>query len=121
MTIFEQAPATRPHPLAILTDKELSAASVIVKKIVAAQEPSLNIRFKSISLAEPPKSLLLPYLDAEAAGLSAESLPYVPRCVSCIWSADNERRVTESVVDLATGIEVNRWQAEKGQHGSNDR
>lgn len=121
MTIFEEAPATRPHPLSILTDTELSAASAILKKLVAAQEPDLNIRFKSISLAEPPKSLLLPYLDAEAAGVSAEALPYVPRCVSCIWSANNERRVTESVVDLTTGLEVSRSQAEKGQHGSNDR
>ncbi|KAJ9144700.1 Amine oxidase [Pleurostoma richardsiae] len=119
MTAPEEGP--RPHPLALLTDAELQAASALVKELVATQEPGLKIRFKNISLAEPPKSLLLPYLDAEAAGVSQSARPFVPRCVSCIWSADNERRVTESVVDLQTGLEVKRDSIAKGQHGSNDR
>lgn len=111
----------RSHPLAFLTPEEITTASAIVKALIAKTEPSLlsTLRFKSISLSEPPKALLLPYLAAEASG--ATQLPFVPRCLSVIWSALHERRVSESVISLDTGVEVHRESPRKGQHGANDR
>lgn len=110
----------RRHPLALLIPDEITTASTIVRDLVAKTEPSLlsTLRFKSISLSEPPKALLLPYLDAES---NKTALPFVPRCISVIWSALHERRVSESVVSLDTGLEVRRESTRKGQHGANDR
>lgn len=110
----------RPHPLSFLTPQEITTASTIVKTLVAEQEPSLDptLRFKSISLAEPPKALLLPYLHAEGNNTPR---PYVPRCVSVIWSANCERRVSESIISLDTGLQVQRHAPVPGHHGANDR
>lgn len=82
---------------------------------------SSDIRFKNISLHEPPKKFLLPYLDAEAAGVPLSQRPYVPRCLEVIWSAENERIARESVISLDAGIEVFRLKPAAGQHSSFDR
>lgn len=115
---------SRPHPLSLLTADEITAASALLRSLIAKQEPSLlpTLRFKSISLSEPPKALLLPYLTAEAnPSIPPSARPFVPRCISIIWSALNERRVAESVLSLDTGLEVHREIPRKAQHGANDR
>lgn len=113
----------RAHPLQILSESDIKQSVAILKDILS-KETELSVeglRFKNISLHEPPKKLLLPYLDAEAAGVPASQRPYVPRCIDLIWSTCNESIVRESTVSLDTGREVSRSGPGKGQHGAYDR
>ncbi|ORY59986.1 copper amine oxidase 1 [Pseudomassariella vexata] len=116
---------SRPHPLQLISADEVTKASAIVRSIAEKQGVAIGtksgLRFKNISLHDPPKALLLPYLDAEAAGVPAADRPFVPRLILAIWSYDRESRVVESVVSLDSGTEVAQSQTAKGQHGSIDR
>ncbi|RMY66586.1 hypothetical protein D0863_08355 [Hortaea werneckii] len=76
---------------------------------------------KNITLHEPAKADLLPYLDAEASGKPISLRPFIPRCVEIIWSTANERIVHESIISLDANAEVSRTGPKKGQHGSIDR
>lgn len=113
--------AGRPHPLNNLSEGEISRATSIVKQTANKAGIQSNIWFKSVSIAEPPKAILLPYLDAEAAGIPIGKRPFVPRCIEVIWTHDSERTVTASIVSLDTNTEVDRSGTGKGQHGPNDR
>jgi primary-amine oxidase len=123
-TTSSQAPFTlsgRPHPLHHITPDEIKRAASIVSVRVRATDGPVQVRFKNISLQEPPKALLLPYLDAEAAGVPHSQRPFVPRSLSVTWSTGNERRVTDSVVSLDANTVVEEIRARPGQHGSIDR
>lgn len=117
--------AVRPHPLHSITDAEITGASAIVRKVVqeidATNGTQSKLRFKNISQHEPPKSLLLPYLDAEAAEVPTEQRPFVPRCVDVIWTINNERDIFESTVSLDSGTIVSQSKTLPGQHSSLDR
>ncbi|KAK5169032.1 uncharacterized protein LTR77_006341 [Saxophila tyrrhenica] len=110
------------HPLQLLTDQEIRAASATLLRYVSdSGKQQAKVHFKNISLHDPPKALLLPYLDAEAAGLPHEKRGYVPRCVDVIWSTENGRYVTESVVSLDAKTVIAEDHMGRGQHGPNDR
>lgn len=112
----------RPHPLHSITAPEITQAASTLKAILRERHgESFTFRFKNISIHEPPKALLLPYLDAEAAGTPLHQRPFVPRCVDIVWSADNERTLCQSTISLDTLTEIDRIKAEKGQHSSLDR
>lgn len=115
----------RPHPLLSITGPEITKASAIIRKIVedtdAANGTETKLRFKNISQHEPPKALLLPYLNAEAAGVPANQRPFVPRCVDVVWATNNERDVYETTVSLDTSTVVSQSKALPGQHSSLDR
>jgi len=110
----------RPHPLNIISAAELSQASAILTKVLADQN-IVNFRFKNVSLNEPPKALLFPYLEAEAAGVPVPQRPFVPRLVQVIWTTDNGRNLNESIVSLDSNSEVGRASAKHGQHSPFDR
>ncbi|KAH8683742.1 copper amine oxidase [Ilyonectria robusta] len=57
----------RVHPLRALSENEILKASAIAKRIFQEKinDAQKEIRFKHITLSEPPKSFLMPYLDAE--------------------------------------------------------
>lgn len=116
---------TRPHPLRSITDAEIKQASAIVKKAVQETElgktTNSKLRFKNISQHEPPKAILLPYLDAEAAGVPASQRPFVPRCVDVIWAINNERDVFDFTVSLDSNTVVAQSRTLPGQHSSLDR
>lgn len=113
------------HPLHLLTAEEIrSARSILLQRFTQDKndtEADTKIHFKNISLHDPPKALLLPYLDAEANGTPSAHRPYVPRCVDIIWSTDNGRKVAESTVSLDANKVINEFYAKRGQHGPNDR
>ena len=117
--------AARPHPLHSITSTEIAKAAALLKSILSKRDAvegiTSKLRFKNISIQEPPKALLLPYLDAEAAGVPIDQRPFVPRCVAVVWSSNNERNVVESVVSLDAGCEVDQTRATYGQHSSIDR
>ena len=111
------------HPLRFLTDGEIQSATSILLRHVQEEGGSeqAKIHFKNISLHEPQKQFLFPYLESEAKGVHPDQRPYVPRCVDIIWSIDNGRKVTESTVSLDSKTVVGQSHAKKGQHGPNDR
>ena len=61
------------HPLCPLTAAEIKRSAQAVRSIFAGQP---DIHFKCITLEEPPKALLAPYIDAEHAG---RRLPQIDR------------------------------------------
>lgn len=114
--------ARKPHPLHNITAAEIRRASEMVTRIVHRKEsPSYPIRFKHIALQEPPKALLLPYLDAENAGVPIAARPFVPRLVSVVYHrADDAREAGEIIVSLDSEIEVGWSGPGKGQHAAFD-
>lgn len=114
-----------PHPLHNISDGEISRATSIVKQLLQKKNADNGTEkvpwFKSVSLAEPPKSVLLPYLDAEAAGVPVSQRPFVPRCLEVIYSTDGEREVVSSIISLDSGTEVNQEVKHDEAHGANDR
>lgn len=83
---------TRSHPLLNLNPDEIRTASRIISRVVHEKRGSkCSIRFKSISLRESPKALLLPYLDAESAGVPVGSRPFVPRLVEVVYTIGDGR------------------------------
>ncbi|KAL1297654.1 hypothetical protein AAFC00_006209 [Neodothiora populina] len=115
----------RPHPLHSITASEVSAASAIVRELVQQSDKAngtqSKLRFKNISQHEPPKSILLPYLDAEASGIPVDQRPFVPRCVDVVWAINNERDIYETTVSLDAKTVVSQSKALPGQHSSLDR
>ncbi len=65
--------AVASHPLAPLSASEIANAASIVK---ASWPAHTDLHFKVITLQEPPKAEVLPYLEAEHAG---NPLPRVSR------------------------------------------
>lgn len=70
-------PTTQPasHPLAPLTGAEIHNASALIK----TQWPSgTDLHFKALTLQEPPKAEMVPFLEAELQG---GNLPQIERKV----------------------------------------
>lgn len=115
--------SARKHPLLNISKEEVLRASKIALRCVRAREnnKTLEVRFKNISLHEPAKAVLLPYLNAEAAGVPIHKRPFVPRCVEVVYSAENEQIICESIISLDSETECGLTKAGKGQHSSIDR
>ena len=62
-----------PHPLCPLTASEIKGSAELLK---ACWPPRTDFHFKTITLEEPAKSLLVPFLEAEHKGLR---LPLIDR------------------------------------------
>lgn len=95
---LEQIPTSLPliggqktpqqHPLGPLTATEIRQSSSLIK---ALWPSSTNIQFKAITLQEPNKAELVPFLDAEHAGKQTPTIDrrsfvnyYLRNTVSCI-------------------------------------
>jgi primary-amine oxidase len=65
--------ATLQHPLGPLTASEISESASLIKGLWPS---NTNIQFKSITLREPAKADLVPFLEAEHAG---RQMPAVER------------------------------------------
>lgn len=63
--------ATLQHPLGPLTASEISESASLIKGLWPS---NTNIQFKSITLREPAKADLLPFLGAEHAGRQTPSV-----------------------------------------------
>jgi len=61
------------HPLCPLTASEISTTASLVKSVWPS---NIDLRFKAITLDEPLKKELVPYLEAEHSGAP---LPQIPR------------------------------------------
>jgi len=71
------------HRLGPVTGEEISRSS----RLVAQSWPEgTQFRFKSIKLREPPKSELMPYLEADRAG---KELPAIERLIDVVYYLKN--------------------------------
>lgn len=76
------AATTTPHPLSPLSATELTAAAALVR---SQWPPTTDLRFKILTLAEPDKKALAPYIDAEhrdpgqGLGGRRREMPEIPR------------------------------------------
>lgn len=96
------APSTPPHPLAQLSPDEFLIARDAIVKVYGAE---FSIFFKSISLSEPKRTDLVPFLAAEHDGTLSDNTKRPPRQALVeydVISADSQQH-TRSVVDLLTG------------------
>lgn len=59
------------HPLSPLTALEIIKASELIRALYL---PKIDLHFKAVTLEEPEKVLLVPYLDAEHQGMKLLSL-----------------------------------------------
>ena len=112
--------ARRHHPLHSLMADEITKSAGLLKQLLREKHGELptQLRIKNVSINEPPKALLLPYLNAEAAGIPSAQRPFIPRCVNIIWSTGSDREFYESTLSLDTMTEVQRVSAPTGQHAN---
>ena len=92
------------HPLDPLSPAEITSATAILRSVYPADSP---IHFKAVTLDEPAKHLVLPYLDAEHKGLA---LPIVPRTAYILYVMVNTHKAFEAIVDFASGKLVSNIQ-----------
>jgi primary-amine oxidase len=88
---------TPSHPLAPLSASEITSAAAIIK---AGWPAHTNLQFKVITLQEPPKSEVLPYLSAEH---NNKPRPSISRKAWLNYYIRNTNKYHEAVVNLSTG------------------
>ncbi|ROW03854.1 hypothetical protein VPNG_07256 [Cytospora leucostoma] len=91
-----------PHPLGPLTGAEITQSSGLIR----AQWPEgTGFQFKVVTLLEPVKDELVPYLDAEKAGQTPEP---IDRKSQVVYYLRNTDKLHEAVVNLtANKVESN--------------
>lgn len=91
-----------PHPL-----EQLSVAeSHVARDVVLGAHGKSVIDFRTISLDEPAKAILVPFLDAENAGTLRADTPRPPRLARVAYDVVKENKVYEfyeTVVDVKQG------------------
>ncbi|QSZ31343.1 hypothetical protein DSL72_000906 [Monilinia vaccinii-corymbosi] len=103
----DQVPASLPlvgakktaleHPLGPLTAGEIVQSSKIVKGLWPAE---VTLQFKVITLQEPNKAELFPFLTAEHSG---SALPKIDRRSFVVYYIRNTDKLHEAIVNLSTG------------------
>ncbi|OMP85109.1 Copper amine oxidase 1 [Diplodia seriata] len=91
------ATQTAAHPLAPLTGDEIKAASAIIQ---GAWPQGTNLHFKAVTLEEPPKAEVVPYLEAEHSGAPR---PNIRRKAFVNYYIRNTNKYHEAIVDLGAG------------------
>ncbi|KAK7513134.1 copper amine oxidase [Phyllosticta citriasiana] len=85
------------HPLAPLTAEEIKAAAAVIKSVWPA---GTDLQFKNITLEEPAKADVVPYLDAEHAGTPLPS--GIRRKAFVNYYIRNTNKFHEATVDLTS-------------------
>ncbi|KAK1958681.1 copper amine oxidase [Colletotrichum sublineola] len=97
-----------PHPLAALSKDEFNGARDIVTRLYASD---YSLFFRAIFLQEPKKAELVPFLQAEHAGVVTDETPRPPRRARLQYDVikpGSMPEYTQSVVDLKSKKEVER-------------
>jgi primary-amine oxidase len=91
--------ATLQHPLGPLTANEISESASLIKGL---WPNNTNIQFKSITLQEPSKADLVPFLEAEHAG---QQTPAVERKSFVVYYIRNTVSMLQtSAEDVRGGV-----------------
>lgn len=104
------------HPLGPLTAAEITAATDLVRK--AWPEGAL-FQFKVVTLQEPPKAELAPYLEAERVG-SVASLAPIARRVYVAYYLRNTHKFHEALADLSSGTLERNARLAEDKHANGD-
>ncbi|KAJ9638621.1 hypothetical protein H2204_004097 [Knufia peltigerae] len=105
-----------PHPLDQLSGDEVKIAR---QAVLDARKHA--ILFRNIYAVEPPKAELVDFLNAEHAGELTANTPRPPRQARAQYDVIYEKghhEYMESVIDIASGKEVNLRKPEKGSQQS---
>ncbi|CAK7566788.1 MAG: hypothetical protein SEPTF4163_004740 [Sporothrix epigloea] len=102
------------HPLGPLTAAEITSATDFVRK---AWPAGTLFQFKVVTLQEPPKTALIPYLAAEKAGTP---LPEIPRRVFLAYYLRNTHKFHEALVNLSTGVLERNARLAEDKHANGD-
>lgn len=98
-----------PHPFDQFTIQELEKAIVILKK----QHAGKLLHIKTLEREEPPKALMVPFLEAERAG---KKIAPPPRIAHAIYYILEEKRVSELWINLDEQKVIKYVQLPKGVH-----
>ncbi|KAL5392802.1 hypothetical protein DPSP01_000501 [Paraphaeosphaeria sporulosa] len=102
------------HPLAPLSEKELTSAAAIIR---ASWPAHTDVHFKVVTLQEPPKAEVVPYLEAEHSGTQ---LPPVSRRAFINYYIRNTNKFHEAIVDLQSGRVLHNVQLGPFVHANGD-
>ncbi|WYZ39525.1 hypothetical protein EsH8_III_001439 [Colletotrichum jinshuiense] len=97
-----------PHPLTALSEDEFKIARGVVTKLF---DSDVSLYFRALFLQEPKRAELVPFLQAEHAGLVTNETPRPPRRAKLQYDVIKSGKApeyTQSVVDLKTGQEIER-------------
>ncbi|KAE8420195.1 copper amine oxidase [Aspergillus pseudocaelatus] len=102
------------HPLDPATPWEIQRATDLVKKAYEGTE----LHFKAAGLEEPPKRILVPFLDAER---NKHPLPLISRYISLIWYIKRTPRLFEAIVDVTNNQFIHHAELPRDFDGPVDR
>jgi len=105
----------RPHPLAPLSVTEAHVA----RDVILQFHDKSVLDFRTISLEEPPKVELQPFLDAEAAGTLKPSITRPARLARITYDVVAENKVFkyyESLVDVSTAKLIGQELVDSAHH-----
>ena len=106
-----------PHPLIPLSIEEAHRA----RDIVLGSHKSSIVDFRAISLEEPPKSELQPFLDLECAGQLQASTPRPARLARANYDVigrDKIAKYCETLIDVQKGTIIDQTVVEKPAHAA---
>lgn len=101
------------HPLDPLTGDEIIQTSSVLK----AKFPEKSLHFKIITITEPPKAKLRPFLKAERNGDIKSNLP---RIASSLFYERGTSNLYLAEVDLGTKAVIKVEKLDSKLHGQND-
>ncbi|KAI9787631.1 MAG: hypothetical protein M1839_000162 [Geoglossum umbratile] len=84
------------HPLAPLSSSEITTCA----RLVRGRSPGTSLQFKAITLLEPEKKDVIPYLAAER---ERKCLPHIARKAFVVYYIRNTDKLHEAIVDLSKG------------------
>ncbi|KAI5787166.1 copper amine oxidase [Geopyxis carbonaria] len=105
-----------PHPLAQLATEEIHSARDIVRH---ARSTALSVVFRTITLEEPAKATLIPFLAAEHSGRLTPRTERPPRLARVLYDVilpDKSLDFCDSLVNIATGQEISYEVVDKKFH-----
>ncbi|KAF5027502.1 hypothetical protein F66182_397 [Fusarium sp. NRRL 66182] len=103
-----------PHPLAQLSRDEFITAR---NSVLNHHGPGTSLFFRSISLQEPKKNDLVPFLIAEHDGGLSETTPRPARCAQVEYDMiGDSREYTRAIVDIAAEVVVCKAVLEQNAH-----
>lgn len=111
--IFLSTP--QPHPLDQLSVEEVNKT----RNVILRSHPGVSIAFRTISLEEPRKVALMPFLQAEHRGELTSRTKRPPRRARVLFEAiskDRSVELRESVVDVVAGEEKSHQVIDKKHH-----
>ncbi|KAK4140451.1 copper amine oxidase 1 [Dichotomopilus funicola] len=101
----DTATKTNSHPLGPLSPSEITHTAALVR---SCWPNSIDCHFKIVTLQEPLKSELAPYLVAERAGGSRNGLPKIDRRAFVVYYLRGTHNLHEAVVNLTQSkVEAN--------------